>query len=283
MAAECTGSPYVIIPTEFPSLQAVLDEALAPFRRGGVDDFPRDKLAFDDVTETILRLHRETITLKSDGASIAVVGGSTMAGDLDFEALREFLLALCAPTWSGRLAEVEPDLEAFAARFTMWKRRDPYAGGYGQWLNPLGRWDWWELGGRFDGLVSGERRAGAGSKSMISSGPNRGRDLLGGVARALGGKPSEIEAEIAANVDLVSSLLDAARGDQEHAFPTAVGLPVGACADEFRWFDSLGWRPIPSATKALLSVPDDATFKETATAARERFERMAIGGVAYHF
>ena len=101
MAAECTGSPYVIIPTEFPSLQAVLDEALAPFRRGGVDDFPRDKLAFDDVTETILRLHRETITLKSDGASIAVVGGSTMAGDLDFEALREFLLALCAPTWSG--------------------------------------------------------------------------------------------------------------------------------------------------------------------------------------
>jgi hypothetical protein len=30
-------------------------------------------------------------------------------------------------------------------------------------------------------------------------------------------------------------------------------------------------------------VPDDATFKETATAARERFERMAIGGVAYHF
>jgi hypothetical protein len=277
------GIAYVVIPTEFHSLQAVLDEALAPFRRGGVDDFPSDKLAFNDVTETIRRLHREAITLKSDGAGIAVVGGSTMGSDLDFDALREFLLTLCAPTWSGRLADVEPDLDAFSRRFTMWKRRDPYAGGYGQWLNPLGRWDWWELGGRFDGLVSGERRAGAGSESMISSGPNRGRDLLGGVARALGGKPSEIEAEIAANVDLVSSLLDAARRDQVHAFPTAVVLPVGACADEFRWFDSLDWRPIPSATKALLSVPDDATFKETATAAWERFERMAVAGVAYHF
>jgi hypothetical protein len=44
---------------------------------------------------------------------------------------------------------------------------------------------------------------------MISSGKNRGRDLLGGVLRALGGKTSEVEAEIAANVDLVSSLLEA--------------------------------------------------------------------------
>jgi hypothetical protein len=181
------------------------------------------------------------------------------------------------------LADVEPDLDAFAARFTQWKRRDPTAGGYGQWLNELGRWDWWELGGRFDGLVSGEKRAGAGPESMISSGPNKGRDLLGGVIRALGAKPSEAEAEIAANVDLVSALLDAARRGAEHAFPTAVVLPVGACADECRWFDSLGWRPIPPETKALLSVPDDATFKETATAAWERCEAMAVAGVAYHF
>ena len=127
-----------------------------------------------------------------------------------------------------------------ARRLTNWKRRDPVARGYGQWLNPLGRWDWWELGGRFDGHVSGQPRRGAGSNSMISSAPNKGRDLLGGVARALGDKALEFEAEIAANVDLVSALLDATRRGDEHAFPTAVVLPVGACADEFRWFDSLG-------------------------------------------
>jgi len=183
----------------------------------------------------------------------------------------------------SRLADVEPDLDSFAARFTQWKRRDPDAGGYGQWLNPLGMWDWWELGGRFDGLVSGERRAGAGAESMISSGPNKGRDLLGGVARALGGEPSEVEAEIAANVDLVSGLLEAARRGEEHAFPTAVVLPVGACAPAFRWFDALGWRPIPPEIKALLSVPDDASFKETVVAAWEHFEEMAVAGVAYHF
>ena len=230
------------------------------------------------------RLHVEAITLKSghDGG-VTVVGGSAMAGDLDFDALGAFLRSTGAPRWSGRLADVEPDLDTFARRFTRWKQRDPVARGYGQWLNPLGRWDWWELGGRFDGVVSGQRRAGAGSESMISSGPSRGRDLIGGVLRALGAKPSEVEAEISANVDLVSALLDAARRGNEHASPTAVVVPAGFCADEFRWFDALGWRPIPSETKALLSAPNDATFDEVATAAWERFSDMAVAGVAYHF
>ena len=109
-----------------------------------------------------------------------------------------------------------------------------------QWLNPLGRWDWWELGGRFDGLVSGEKRAGAGSASMISPGPNRGRDLLGGVARALGGKPSEAEAEIAANIDLVASLLDAAA-----PIDTPTLWSVKACYRAVALHRSSGKEPAP--------------------------------------
>ena len=83
------GIAYVIIPTQFASLQAVLDEALAPFRRGGPDDLPREKLAFDDVTASMKRLHTEAITLRSErqGAGVAVVNGSDMADDLDFSAL----------------------------------------------------------------------------------------------------------------------------------------------------------------------------------------------------
>ena len=278
------GIAYVIIPTEFESLQAALDEALAPFRRGGPDEFPREALAFDDVTDELRQLHRLPITLEAKGAGVVLQSNnSASAGDFDFAALAEFLGATGAPLWSGRFADVEPDLDAFARRFTRWKERDARAGGYGRWLNPLGRWDWWELGGRFDGLVSGQRRPGAGADSMISSGPNRGRDLIGGVARAFGGKPSEVEAEIAANVDLVSALLEAARRGEEHAFPTAILLPVGACAPESRWFDALGWRPIASETKTLLSVPADATFEESATAAYERWADMAVAGVAYHF
>ena len=118
---------------------------------------------------------------------------------------------------------------------------------------------------------------------MISSGPNKGRDMIGGVVRALGGDPPEGEADITANVDLVSALLEAARRGEEYAFPTAIVLPIYACARESRWFDSLGWRPIPAETKALLTVPEDASFRETAAAAYERYSGWALAGVAYHF
>jgi hypothetical protein len=150
------GIAYVIIPTEFESLQAALDEALAPFRRGGPDEFPRKALAFDDVTDELRQLHRLPIALEAEGAGVVLQSkDAASAGDFDFAALAEFLRATGAPSWSGRFADIEPDLDAFARRFTRWKERDAHAGGYGRWLNPLGRWDWWELGGRFDGLVSG--------------------------------------------------------------------------------------------------------------------------------
>ncbi|WP_442754255.1 hypothetical protein ACNHKD_14850 [Methylocystis sp. JAN1] len=278
------GLAYVIIPTEFASLQGVLDEALAPFRRGGPDEFPREKLAFDDVTDALRRLHDARFEFRVEGGGVVISGHEpALTYDLDSAGIRAFLDEAGLTSWSGCLADVEPDLDAFAARFTKWKARDPEAGGYGEWLNPSGRWDWWELGGRFDGVISGHPRPGAGNDCMISSGANSGRDLLGGLARALGGKPSEIEAEIEANVELVFTLLEAARRGEDRAFPTAIALPVGTCADEFRWFDALGWRPIPPETKAFLSVPDDASFKETAVAVYERFHTMAAAGVAFHF
>jgi hypothetical protein len=275
---------YVIIPTEFASLQAILDETLAPFQRGGPSAFPRHKLTFDDMTEDLRRLHRLPIRLNSNGQGVGIVSTDTaLAVHIDFDAIRPLLESMGISSWEGRLADIELDLDAFARRFTKLKHRDPEAGGYGQWLNPLGRWDWWELGGRFDGAVSGHPRSGTGNTCMISSAPSKGRDLIGGIARALGGKPSEIEAEIEANIDLVSALLEAARRDEAHAFPTAVVLPTFACADGFRWFDALGWRPISIETKALLSVPDDASFRETTIAAYERFHSMAVAGLAYHF
>ena len=156
-------------------------------------------------------------------------------------------------------------------------------GCYGTWVNPLGRWDWWELGGRFDGVIVGDPRPEAGQTSTVSSGPSRGRDVLGNVMRAFGDKSSEAEAEITANVDLASTLLEACRRGEKHAFPTAIVLPVGACAPEFRWFDALGWRPIPAKSKALVLAPQDANFEETAAAAYERFANMPVAGIAYHF
>jgi hypothetical protein len=88
------GLAYAIIPTEFASLQGVLGEALAPFRRGGPEDFPREKLAFDDVTDGLRSLHATRFEFQAKGGGV-VIGGSDPAPayDLDTEGIRAFLEA----------------------------------------------------------------------------------------------------------------------------------------------------------------------------------------------
>ncbi len=116
---------------------------------------------------------------------------------------------------------------------------------------------------------------------MISSGPDRGRDLIGGVAHAFGSNLKKVEAEIAANVDgfaLLAKQPDRAKGTPSRQLSCCRSKP----ARQDRWFDALGWRPIASETKMLLSVPAEATF-ESATATYERWADMAVAGVAYHF
>src|SRR5215467_3736629 len=66
------GLAYVFIPRVFSSLQSELDRALAAFKRGGEDDFPRDKLAFDDITECLQRLHRSSICCKPNGSAMGL-------------------------------------------------------------------------------------------------------------------------------------------------------------------------------------------------------------------
>jgi len=55
------GLAYVLVPSKFKSLQTELDRTLAPFMRGGDAEFRREKLAFDDATNALTRLHRTAI------------------------------------------------------------------------------------------------------------------------------------------------------------------------------------------------------------------------------
>ena len=78
------------------------------------------------------------------------------------------------------------DVDAFARRFTTGLEQHPVTGRWGRWLNPLGRWDWWDLGGRFDGRIAGERRRRGHTASPVSSGPNAGRTLVARIEDAFG-------------------------------------------------------------------------------------------------
>jgi hypothetical protein len=274
------GLAYVLLPRKFTSLQAELDRTLASFKRGGEKEFPREKLAFDDATESLTRLHHATVTFNADGSLSLRDGDPTSSYELCLSRLAEHLAACRLDTFEGKLAEIEPDFDRFVRSFTDYRQRDPQTGRYGRWLNPIGYWDWWELGGRFSGVITGERRP-AGAEQGISSGPSAGRAMLGRVVEALGGRTRDEEAAIEANVELVETLK---RAEEQHTgLPTAIVLPPGCCPDADRWFDDLSWHEIRPGTRALLGASADAGFQQLAQAAYERFTGLAAAGVAYHF
>jgi hypothetical protein len=276
------GLAYVLVPSEFASLQSELDRTLAPFRRGGDDEFPRAKLTFDDATDGLMRLHGSRFRYNPDRSVSWRHSDAASSFELRLSKLSEHMAACRLAEFEGTFAEIEPDFDAFVRRFTDFARRDPATSRYGQWLNPIGYWDWWELGGRFNGAITGERRP-AGSQQAISSGPNSGRAILGNLANALGSSSAHQEAEIDANVELVASLKLAADGDDGHRLPTALVLPMGCCADEDRWFDRVEWHEISPGTRTRLGMPGDADFRRLVRAAYERFSDLAAAGVAYHF
>jgi hypothetical protein len=125
------GLAYVLIPTRFRSLQEELDRTLAPFMRGGEEDFPRDKLAFDDVTEELARLHGTQVRFNPDG-SLTWLHVRDASHELCLLRLNEHMSACGLDQFEGTLAEIEPDFDTFVRRFTDLGTRDPVTGRYGR-------------------------------------------------------------------------------------------------------------------------------------------------------
>lgn len=280
------GLAYVLLPKGFGSLQDALDRTLKPFERGGIRKFPKEKLAFEDWTDDARMLHQATASLEPGETGGHRLGGIAGHACLNTSRVITWMEEQGHDCWEGRLSDIEPDFNRFAGRFlSCGAHYDPDLGRFGRWLNPLGRWDWWELGGRFDGDISGFRRTGTSSEHMISSGPNDGRIILGNVTRTLGGTEPEDEAEIENNVEPVSALLEAARGthSRRQVYPTALVLPAGACDDVGRWSDCISWRDDPPETRTFLGLAEDADFKAVVFRAYEHFHDHAAAGIAFHF
>ena len=131
-------------------------------------------------------------------------------------------------------------------------------------------------------MIAGDPRR-ASAEQSISSGDNLGRTVLGKIGRARGASPSDAEAEVEANVELVETLMTHPTPDSTPASPTAIVLPLGSGPDDARWLDSLGWRPISPSTLSLLGASADDDFATLAKLADARFQDHAAAGVAYHF
>ena len=191
--------------------------------------------------------------------------------------------------WRVRFADTM-DLATFHERFAHGVPRAPATGGYGRWLNPLGRWDWWDLGGCFDGWIIGEPDRGRGRPaSRVSSGDNAGRRLLANMQDALGKAlgqeaPAVFDVRSDRNIELATTLLADMRASADLGPVTdgAMVLPPGSVEDACRWvadWPSLG----PAAALADLGLDPDASLRAVLEAAYARFEHHWVAGVAYHF
>jgi hypothetical protein len=274
---------YVLLPPNHGALQTELDRALAAFERGGPDELPAHMLTFHDETDELVELHQTQFHYELTSGKLAATLPDTEWGwsfHLRSDKLKAHMTACNLDQFTGTFAELEPDLDAFARNFTKLATRDAKTGKFGQWLNPLGTWDWWELGGRFNGIITGQQQP-AGDQQHISSGQCTGRTIIGNLAQMIGSPPQTAEAEIELNGELVETLRSALRID-ESRLPSAIVLPVGAGPDAGRWIDDIGWRPISVEARAILGVSSDASYQDIAATVYDRFRDHTAAAIAYH-
>ena len=282
---------YVLLPfSDTPPAEAIR-ASLARFQRGGLGDVPDDWLAFHDETEEVREEHEALLVLtetESGGLRIESDSGSHGLWHVNTGRLRDEMRRRGLRDWRVRFSD-EMDFNEFVDRFCgPWMEHHWMTKSVGRWLNPLGRWDWWDLGGCFDGRIVGERR-GRGvvrRTARVSSGENTGRAVLARVenrlAEALGQEPvAEVDVANDQNIELAATLLTDLRAGREHACPATVVLPPGAVEDRLRW---LGTWPSPGPVEGFtwLDLSPRTSWPAVVGAAYERFEDHWAAAVAYH-
>jgi len=276
---------YVILPFSDALPADAIRASLAPFQRGQRGDLPEGWLSFHDETEALLEDYEAQLTITTQGnGGMRIEGGPTWY--VSTKKVLDEMRRLGRQSWSVRFADTM-DINEFYDRFSEGLDRHPNTGAFGRWLNPLGRWDWWDLGGRFDGCIIGDQRPRtARSVAKVSSGANPGRIILANIedrlAEALGQEPFEtLDVQTDQNIELVATLLEDARSNRDNACPSSLVLPPGALEDRLRWLDT--WPDLrPQEAFAWLNLSSQRGWDAIVRAVYARFEDHWAAGVAYH-
>jgi hypothetical protein len=273
------GLAYVLLPfADIPPAEAIA-ASLARFQRGRRGDVPDDWLRFHDETAHIREMHEARYTFTRD-QGLRISGGESWY--LDSCAVLAEMERRGKGEWTACFSQIEPDLGRFVERFLHPFERHPVTGGFGRWLNPLGKWDWWDLGGCFDGAITGAARQGGRSRGAISSGPSSGRVALEAFAEALEEAcgqltPPQVEV-LNDNIELVATLRDALATAEGPRIPNTIVLPPGSTQHENRWLSS--W---PDLAVSGPSEECGRNWRMKVQAAYEQYGDHWAAAVAYHF
>ena len=274
------GLAYVLLPFSDVAPAEAIAASLARFRRGRRGELPDEWLRFFDHSDEVRRLHETTLTLSAD--RLVSIGGED-SWYLNMAAVREELARCGKEQWTVRLADVEPDIGRFAARFVRAMDRHPVTKGFGRWLNPLGEWDWWDLGGCYDGAITGMPKRRGKPASAITSGDCLGRrafeTLAGALEEACGQAPEPtLHLHSDDNIELVSTLLETLDSDAAPRLPSTVVRPPGCVDDEQRWISS--WPELACSGPGAEWADD---WRATVREAYDQHRDQWAAAIAYHF
>lgn len=274
------GLAYVLLPFTDLLPAGAIAASLARFRRGRRGEVPNEWLRFHDETAHIREMHATRYTFARE-KGLRISGGDSWY--LDSHAVLAEMERRGKAEWTVCFAQIEPDLGSFVERFLRPFERHPVTGGFGRWLNPLGQWDWWDLGGCYDGAITGSPSRPSRSRSAISSGPSPGRKAFETLAEALEEachQPPQSEIELVGdnNVELVRTLLEHFDDEAGPRLPSTVVLPPGSTRDEERWLSN--W---PEIAEWQGSADGPKKWRGRVRAAYEQHGDHWAAAIAYHF
>jgi hypothetical protein len=267
---------YVILPmSDWPPADEIADSLERyQFKNATMQE---SWLAFRDVTGELRGLYETPLTCQFREGPLTLTekhtGGIEIRGMgatylLDRAKIQDEMISRGVRNWRLRFADAMT-FDAFYEHFCLKWERHPVTGALGEWVNPLGKWDWWELGGRFDGLISGKESVDtpdplscAASQEQLHL-PEFGEDR---------------------NIAPVSTLLQDAQKGHDYVYSAVLVLPPGAIEDKLRWLES-GWSGTsfqPKEIVAWLGLAAEVCWRDIVPAVYRRFENHWAAGITFH-
>lgn len=145
--------------TAVPSLEETIAELLAPYQENNNGDCPREFLEWNDEEDAYLKQYDE------ESVEQLKLADGTFKWPHDYhtpgQERRTFDRKPDRPTGCELVTvpfkELYWSFEHFMESYAGYKRRDPEKGRYGYWENPNRKWDWYQIGGRWRGLLIPKR------------------------------------------------------------------------------------------------------------------------------
>lgn len=129
---------------------------LAPYQENNMGDCPEQYLKFNDTEDEMLQEYEN----ESSERVVMPDGRLLMPWDEEFRVPGSFGHGggtHKVPEGLERrevpFKELYPTFEEFAAQWRGYANRDPKTGRYGYWDNPQTKWDWYQIGGRWSGML----------------------------------------------------------------------------------------------------------------------------------